>query len=253
VTIPDRTGQRLVRLGILAVLLAAWFVATLPGHVSPLLLPAPGPVFAQFGVLLASGNIWPDVLVTVYEWVVAFAIAAIAGCLIGYLVSLTPFTVQVFDPLFAALYSVPAILLYPLYLLFFGLGSGSKIAIGATIAFFPIVLNTIAGLSYVEPAYLRAARSMGAGGFQLFRSVMLPAAFPVMLTGFRLGCIISFLTILGAETISALAGLGHRIVTLAENMDMAEMFANILFAVVLAVIINAVVSFIESRGSNWAQ
>lgn len=248
----ERRGARLVQAALLCVLLALWYAGTLPGRISPLLLPPPGPVFADFVALVAGGSVWPDLLITLGEWLASFALAAAAGLAIGYAVSRTPFTVRVFDPLFASLYSVPAIVLFPLYLLFFGLGSGSKIALGATVAFFPIVLNTIAGLGYVDRAYLRAARSMGADARQLFWSVMLPAAFPVVLTGLRLGCIIAFLTILGGETISALGGIGHRIVGLAENMESAQMFANIVFAVLLAVAINAVLSAVEERGKRWS-
>jgi ABC-type nitrate/sulfonate/bicarbonate transport system permease component len=82
----------------------------------------------------------------------------------------------------------------------------------------------------------------------MFWSVMMPAAFPVVLTGLRLGCIIAFLAILGGETISSLAGLGHRIVSLAENMESAQMFGNIIFAILMAIIINGTVSFVEARG-----
>jgi len=248
-----RLGQRLVQLGILIAILVAWYWATLPGHVHPLLLAAPAPVFRNFWILLTTKSIWPDLLVTVREWVTAFLIAAIGGCSLGYVISRSGYSVRVFDPLLAGIYSIPAILLFPLYLLFFGLGPGSKIAIGTTIAFFPIVLNTIAGLSYVDKAYITAARSMGANDLQLFWSVMLPAAFPVVLTGLRLGCIVAFLSILGGETISSLAGLGHRIVSLAENMETAQMFGNILFAILMAFIINGLVSFVEARGRRGMQ
>jgi ABC-type nitrate/sulfonate/bicarbonate transport system permease component len=204
-------------------------------------------------VLLTTSSIWPDLLVTVREWVSAVVIASVFGCSIGYLVSRSAYSVRVFDPLFAGIYSIPAILLFPLYLLFFGLGEGSKIALGTTIAFFPVVLNTIAGLANVDKAYIRAAHSMGANDLQLFWSVMVPAAFPVVLTGLRLGCIIAFLVILGGETISSLAGLGHRIVSLAENMESSQMFANIIFAVLMAFIINGTVSFVEARGRRSLQ
>lgn len=247
-----RWAQRLIQLAILIAVLAAWYFATLPGGINHLLLPAPMPVFQDFWALLTHDAVWPDLFVTVQEWIAAFLIAAISGCIIGYLVSRTAYSVRVFDPLFSGLYSIPAILLYPLYLLFFGLGMGSKIAIGTTIAFFPVVLNTIAGLSYVEKSYITAARSMGASDLQLFWSVMLPAAFPVVLTGFRLGCIFAFLSILGGETISSLAGLGHRIVSLAENMETSRMFANILFAIIMAVVINGVLSYVEARGRRGA-
>jgi ABC-type nitrate/sulfonate/bicarbonate transport system permease component len=246
-------GQRLIQLGVLVLILVSWWYFTLPGGINHLLLPAPGPVFRDFWVLLTTNSVWPDLLVTVHEWIEAVLIAAIAGCGLGYLISRSGYAVRVFDPLLAGIYSIPAILLFPLYLLFFGLGPGSKIAIGTTIAFFPVVLNTIAGLANVDKAYIRAAQSMGANDFQLFWSVMLPAAFPVVLTGLRLGCIIAFLAILGGETISSLAGLGHRIVSLAENMESSQMFANIVFAVLMAFIINGVVSFAEARGKRGFQ
>jgi len=245
--------QRLIQLGFLAALMLLWYVGTLPGGINPLLLPPPLPVFRNFGVLLTTSSIWPDLWVTIHEWIVAIAIAAVAGCSLGYIISRSGYAVRVFDPLLAGIYSIPAILLFPLYLLFFGLGSGSKIAIGTTIAFFPVVLNTIAGLANVDKAYIRAAHSMGANDFQMFWSVMMPAAFPVVLTGLRLGCIIAFLAILGGETISSLAGLGHRIVSLAENMESAQMFANIIFAVLMAFVINGTVSFVEARGRRGFQ
>ncbi len=197
--------------------------------------------------LLVSGSYWPDLRVTLYELVVAFFIAATLGATTGYLVSRSRFSVRVFDPLFAGLYSIPAILLFPLYVLFFGLGPGSKIAIGVTIAFFPIALNTIAGFDYVDRAYVTAARSMGASGPQMFWSVMLPAAFPVVLVGLRMGFILAFLSILGSETIASLAGLGHRIVSYAESMDPDKMFAYIFFAILVAFLLNGAVSLLEAR------
>jgi ABC-type nitrate/sulfonate/bicarbonate transport system permease component len=249
----SKLPQRLVQLGVLAAIMLAWYLSTRPGGINRLLLPPPAPVFADFWVLLTTSSIWPDLLVTFREWVSAVVIASVLGCSIGYLVSRSAFSVRVFDPLFAGLYSIPAILLYPLYLLFFGLGMGSKIALGTTIAFFPVVLNTIAGLANVDKSYIRAAHSMGANDLQLFWSVMVPAAFPVVLTGLRLGCIIAFLVILGGETISSLAGLGHRIVSLAENMESSQMFANIIFAVLMAFLINGGVSFVEARGRRSLQ
>jgi ABC-type nitrate/sulfonate/bicarbonate transport system permease component len=248
-----RAKQRSIQLAVLAVVLVAWYALTLPGGINPILLPPPVPVLAAFGALLTTRGVWPDVLVTVVEWVVAFAFGALAGCLVGYLVSLTRYTVRVFDPLIAGFYSIPAILLFPLYLLFFGLGPASKIAIGTTIAFFPVALNTIAGLSSVDRSYVRAARSMGANELQLFWTVMLPAALPVVLTGLRLGGIVAFMTILGCEMISSLSGLGHRIVELADDMEPVRMFANILLAVLLAFAINAGVSYAEARGKRWAR
>jgi len=236
---------------VLAAVLGLWYFVSSRGLVSPILLPSMTASFAEFGHLLATGSYWPDLDVTLYELVVAFCIAASSGCILGYLVSRSAYSIRVFDPLFAGLYSIPAILLFPLYVLFFGLGAGSKIAIGATIAFFPVVLNTIAGFAYVEKAYITSARAMGASQVQMFTSVLFPAAFPVVLTGLRIGFILAFLSILGSETIASLAGLGHAIVTYAESMDPAKMFAYIFFAIIIAFLLNGVVSLVERRARRW--
>jgi ABC-type nitrate/sulfonate/bicarbonate transport system permease component len=242
-----RWVYRVVQLAFVGAILLAWYIATSNAMVSPILLPSLTSSFHEFVLLLSSGSYWPDLQVTLYELVVAFSIAAVFGSIVGYLASRTRYSVRVFDPLFAGMFSIPTILLFPLYVLFFGLGAGSKIAIGATIAFFPVVLNTIAGFANVERVYVTAARAMGASGPQMFWSVMMPAAFPVVITGLRLGLLLAFLSILGSETIASLAGLGHRIVTYAESMDPAKMFAYIFFAIIMAVVLNGAVSSIEAR------
>ena len=244
----SRLAKRLVQLGFLVLVALAWQVTAIRGGVSPLLLPPPDAVYHEFLSLLMTGMFWPDLKVTLNELLVAFSIAAVAGSVIGYLVSRSRYAIRVFDPLFAGIFAIPAILLYPLYVLFFGLGPGSKIAMGATIAFFPVVLNTISGLSRVESTYVTAARSMGASSPQMFWSVMLPAAFPIVLTGLRMGLILAFLSILGAETIASFSGLGHQIAGLAENMDTASMFAYIVFVLLIALLLNFAVSFAEARG-----
>src|SRR4029079_2174582 len=196
---------------------------------------------------LASGEFWPDLKVTLTEIVMAFAISCSAGVALGYLVSRSQYLIKVFEPLLAGIYSVPIILFLPLYVLFFGLGPGSKIAIGVSTSFFPIVLNTIAGFGYVDRIFITAARSMGASNVQMFRHVLLPAALPVILTGLRIGFTVTLLSVLGSETIASLDGLGHRIVHLAEAMETARMFAYIAFAVAIAALLNTTVSSLERR------
>jgi len=241
-------ASRAVQAAFLIVLITLWYLATTRWHVSPLLLPNPLLVLRELGDILISGEFVDDLRVTLSEIAVAFTLSAVGGIAVGYLISRSPYLIRVFEPLFAGIYSIPIILFLPLYVLFFGLGPPSKIALGATISFFPIVLNTIAGFGYVERPFIVAARSMGASGYQLFRYVLLPAASPVILTGLRMGFTIALLSIIGSETIASLAGLGHRIVHLAEGMEMARMFAYITFVVAIAVFLNTVVSLLEARG-----
>ncbi|MBO0756709.1 MAG: ABC transporter permease subunit, partial [Bradyrhizobiaceae bacterium] len=184
------------------------------------------------------------------ELAAAFAISVSLGVTLGYLISRSPYLIKVFEPLFAGVYAIPIILFLPLYVLILGLGPASKIALGATISFFPIIINTIAGFSTVDQTLTRAARSMGANDVQMFRYVLFPAALPVILAGLRIGFTVALLSVIGSETIASLAGLGHRIVNLAENMEMARMFAYIVFVVAIVACLNGVVSRLEARG-RW--
>jgi ABC-type nitrate/sulfonate/bicarbonate transport system permease component len=245
-------GSRLVQVGFLIAVLALWYLATTRWGVNRLLLPNPVAVWQQLLDVLRSGEYLPDLRVTLTELVIAFALAMTSGTIVGFFVSRRRYTIRVFDPLFAAIYSIPIILFLPLYVLFFGLGPASKIALGATISFFPIVISTIAGFGNVDPALVTAARSMGASDYQLFRYVLVPAALPVILSGLRMGFTVALLSIIGSETIASLAGLGHRIVQLAEGMDTARMFAYIAFVVVIAALLNGTVSYLEARGRRWA-
>jgi ABC-type nitrate/sulfonate/bicarbonate transport system permease component len=227
-----------------------WYLGTAYWGISRILLPNPVNVWHELKDVIASGEFWPDLRVTLTEVAIAFAISCTSGVTVGYLISRSPYSIKVFEPLLAGFYSVPVILFLPLYVLFFGLGPGSKIALGTTISFFPIVLSTIAGFGYVDRIFVTAARSMGASDWQMFRHVLLPAAFPVILTGLRIGFTVTLLAILGSETIASLAGLGHHIVQLAEGMETARMFAYIAFAVMIAALLNTTVTALERRAKR---
>jgi ABC-type nitrate/sulfonate/bicarbonate transport system permease component len=239
--------SRGVQIGFLLSAIVLWYLGTAYWGVSHLLLPNPVKVWYELKDVLGTGEFWPDLKVTLTELAVAFSISCSTGVTFGYLISRSPYAIRVFEPLLAGIYSVPIILFLPLYVLFFGLGPGSKIALGTTISFFPIVLNTIAGFGYVDRIFITAARSMGASNVQMFRYVLLPAAFPVILTGLRIGFTVALLSILGSETIASLAGLGHKIVHLAEAMETARMFAYIAFAVMIAATLNTITTTLERR------
>lgn len=246
----ERLLSRGLQIGFLFGSILLWYLATARWGVSPILLPSPGTVWHELVEVLRSGEFLPDLRVTVIELAIAFAIACTGGLTCGYLISRSRYAMSVFEPLLASIYSVPMILLLPLYVLFFGLGLGSKIALGATVSFFPVVLNTIAGFGSVEQVFITSARSMGASNAQMFRYVLLPGALPVVVTGLRMGFTIALLAILGSETIASFAGLGHKIAQLAEGMETARMFAYIAFVVVIAATLNTITTSLERRAKQ---
>jgi ABC-type nitrate/sulfonate/bicarbonate transport system permease component len=246
----DAWASRVVQALFLTGLILLWYLATTRWGVNRLLLPDPVAVWQNLVEILRTGEFVDDLETTLTELAAAFAIAVAGGLTTGYLISRSRYLTEAFEPLLAGIYAIPIILFLPLFVLFFGLGPASKIAIGATIGFFPITLSTIAGFAGVDRLYVTAARSMGASGFGLFRFVLLPGALPVILTGLRMGFTTALLSIIGSETLASLGGLGHRIVTLAESMEMAPMFAYIVFVIAIAAILNAIVSTLEARG-RW--
>jgi ABC-type nitrate/sulfonate/bicarbonate transport system permease component len=245
-----RHGGRIVQLGFLLVLVTLWQLATTRWHVAPILLPKPVNVGSRLMAILQDGSFVAPLTITLSEVAAAFLLAAASGLLMGFTISRTRRAVAVFEPLLTAVNAVPAILFFPLFTLFFGLGSGSKIALGATIAFFPIVLNTITGFGTVERLFITASVAMGASGWALFRHVLLPSAFPTVLAGLRMGLVLSFLAVLGGETIASFDGLGHQIADAADSMEAASMYAYILIVIAVAAVLNVILSRFDSFGQR---
>jgi len=245
-----RLASRGVQVAFALGLLLVWLLATNVWRVSSILLPNPIDVWHQLIEVIRSGEFVRDLRITFGEFAAAFVIAMVLGVTLGYFISRSRYWTKVFEPLFAAVYAIPIILFLPLYVMIWGLGPPSKIALGATISFFPIVLNTIVGFGNVDRSLTAAAESMGASNLQMFRHVLLPGALPVVLAGLRMGFTVALLSVIGSETIASLAGLGHRIVNLAENMEMARMFAYIVFVVAIVAILNSALSVIEAY-ARW--
>src|SRR5687767_4337560 len=114
----DKWLSRGVQVGFLVGLVLLWYLGTTYWGVSHLLLPNPEKVWAELKDVLATGEYVPDLKVTLYELVVAFAISCTSGVMLGYFISRSPFAIRVFEPLLAGIYSVPIILFLPLYVLF---------------------------------------------------------------------------------------------------------------------------------------
>jgi ABC-type nitrate/sulfonate/bicarbonate transport system permease component len=249
-------AARLIQFGFVAIVGAAWYWSTASGSVSRLFLPEPTAVWLAISRLVTTGQFWSAVKVTLTTIAQAYAIALIAGILAGYVVSRSRFLIDVLEPIIAGLFTIPITLFFPMFILFFGIGTGSKIAYGATYAFFPVALNTIAAFANTEPHFLRAARSMGATRWDTFRHVLIPAALPVLLNGMRIGFFICFASVLGGETLSSVAGIGRNIALAAELMEPARMYAWIAFVVLTAIMLNLLVSGFEKRtpaggGGAW--
>ncbi len=243
----SQVPARAIQFGFLVVVMGGWFVIGRTGAVSPLFVPPMDSVWQALTRLVQTSQFWSAVRTTVVTISEAYGIAILLGILIGYLVTRSRFLTQVLEPVVSGLFAIPITLFFPLFILMFGIGPASKVAYGAAYGFFPIALNTIAGLSGVDRRYLNAAKSMGLSAFGTFRNLLFPAAFPAILTGLRIGFFICFASVLGGETISSVSGVGRNVALAAELMEPARMYAWIVVVIATALVLNTVVSMIENR------
>jgi ABC-type nitrate/sulfonate/bicarbonate transport system permease component len=242
---------RTIQIGLFVALFGAWYLATRSGAAPlKLFLPAPELVWHQMGVLMQSGQLWSALYVTITSIIKAYIIAVVVGIAVGFVVARSRTLVHMFEPVLSGMFAVPLTMFFPLFVLFFGIGPDSKVAYGATYAFFPIALNTIAAFSNVDDLYLRASRAMGASGWQQFRYVYMPAALPVTLTGMRIGFFICIASVLGGETLAATAGVGRATALAAELMETAKLYAWIAFVVCMSVMLNLLALAVETRSQR---
>jgi ABC-type nitrate/sulfonate/bicarbonate transport system permease component len=246
----DQLLIRSIQIGIVAILFGAWYFTTHSSQRLTLLLAPPELVWREMGLLLSSGRLWSAAGVTISTIGKAYAIAACAGILVGFLVTRSKNLIRIFEPVLNGMFAVPLTMFFPLFIVFFGIGPQSKVAYGALYSFFPIALNTIAGFASVDDLYIRAVRSMGASSLQQFRHVYLPAAMPVTITGLRIGFFICIASVLGGETLASAAGIGRSIALSAELMETARMYAWIAFVVLFSVMLNLLALAAETRSER---
>ena len=223
-------------LGLVA-LFGTWAYATGPGGVSPILVPKMSTVAEEFEMLVSSGHIWRSAGLTVVELLAAFAIALVAGVVVGFVCGRTPFRAEVAEPLIAWGYLVPLVLFYPLFILWFGVGMQSKIAYGALSGFFPIAFNSLRGFRAIDHRYLKVARAFGASSSQTDWQVKMPAALPMVLSGVRIGAALCMITVILAEMLASTQGLGYELARASQTLQVAEAVALILILLVFVAIV----------------
>ncbi len=223
----------------IAALLVLWQAVAMSGIAPPSLLPPPGAVFARFLQQLGSYVFLQHAFITLYRLFLGFGIAAIVGVTLGIAATGSHAVASVVTPLVRVLAPVPKVALYPAFTLTLGYDDASKIALVIADAIFPILLATYQGASAVEPKLAWSARSAGASPLSTLLTVILPAALPSVLTGCRIGLIISCIVVFLAEMITSTDGLGHLLIRAARNFQTVDMFVPLIAISLLGLVLNA--------------
>lgn len=249
-------------------LLVVWELLSWEGFFSPQVLPAPSRVFLRWIDYLSpnepykaanmplifwifSGELPHDALASSCRVLGGFAIAAALALTLGLIMGFSTVVYNFFNPLIQILRPIPPIAYIPLAILWFGLGNPPALFLISLGAFFPILMNTIAGVRQVDPLIIRAARNLGANGLTLFRRIILPAATPQVLTGLRVGIGVAFIVVIVAEMIAVNNGLGYRILEAREFLWSDKIIAGMITIGLLGLAIDTAMSKINNYLLRW--
>ncbi len=232
-------------------ILLVWEALARAGVLDARFVPAPSRVIVELAVLLWHGDLLADIGWTLARVAVGFVLGAVPAVLLGIVMGLSPVLRAFLRPAIAAIYPIPKVALLPLVMLVFGLGEEAKWVIVAVAVFFQVVLNTLAGVVNIDPIYLDVARNFGAGRWQTYRRIALPAALPFIFTGCQLGLGMALIVVVIAEQFGTKVGLGYLIWRSWQIFEIEDMYAGLLVIAVLGTLLQAAAGLLERRVVRW--
>ena len=235
----------------LLLIVFCWEFFPRAGIVEPSLLPPISEVFQSWGRLLISGRIYDDILISTKRAMIGFTAAFLIAVPLGIMIGYYNLFARLTGPLVNICRQIPAMALFPVFILFFGIGELSKYVIVFWVCIWPILFNTISGVKTVDPLLIRAARSMGADNRRIIQTVVLPGMVPSLMTGIRLGAGSSIIALVSAEMIGARSGLGFMVLNSQYNFQIAEMYVAILSIAFIGIVINELLVALEKKLSFW--
>jgi NitT/TauT family transport system permease protein len=249
----QRASYLAVQTAILAAILTGWEIASRSGAVNAMLLPPFSEVATQMGRMLVSARFLENLGVTALEVVLASAIVAPIGVLIGLVLAESPYLGAAYRPFFFFLTGVPKSIFLPIFILIFGIGISQKVAFGVFQAVFVLVIATMTAASSVAPELVRLAKVSGATRWQIYREIYWPAMLPIVIEGMRLGVIFNITGVIFAEMSVSRAGIGALVAEWGRNFEIANLIGGILITALLCIAINESLRWYELRVGKWRQ
>lgn len=239
--------QKILKCGVIS-----WLLIVLAWHLGALqydeyFLPSPLETGSSLLKLVQNGVLWEDIVASVSRsakgWLLGIMTAVPLGLLIGHFRPVK----WLVEPILTLFRFVPAIALTTLFLMWFGVGDESKVALILYATFFPILVNTISGVVSTDPALIEAASSLGAKKVRVFFTVILPSAVPNIFTGVRLGLSSSILCVIAAEMLVGNNGLGYLINSSKLYYKTSWAFAGIVTLALIGFLADRLLQFLGSR------
>jgi len=216
-----------------------------------LFLATPLQALSKIGTTLATGELQHHAWVSTQEFLMGFVVACLAGILIGLVIARSEYIANALNPWVSGIYATPIVAIAPLFILWFGIGIWSKVAVVVSLVVFPVIINTEVGIRSADRQLIEMVRAFGATPTQVFWKVSLPAATPFILAGLRLGVGRGLIGVVVGELFGARAGLGFMIVQASEVFDMPLLFAGILVLAAAGIVMTAGFRSLERHLVPW--
>lgn len=237
--------------GAILVVIAVWEMAWSAGRISPLFFSGPSAVASRFWHELTAGNLPGDFAYSGRNFLVGFGLACALAVPLGVLLGWYRYFRLLVDPFLNAFYATPRIAFIPLIIIWFGIGMWSKVFIIFLAAFFPILINTIAGVKNLDPDLLRAARAFCATDRQIFRTIALPSSVPFILAGVRQGVAHGLIGVIVGELFAGNEGIGFMIATAGQTFATDTLLVGVAITAVAGIAVSALADRIQRHFSKW--
>jgi NitT/TauT family transport system permease protein len=245
-------GEIIGNLVFIVAALALWELAAARGWLDPTFFGRPSGIAAYlWNGFFVTQKLWLELGYTLLGTVISFVLGSVMAIALGLSFVVFPRLERALEPYLTVLNAMPRLALAPLFLLWFGLGLGSKIAVGTSLSFFVVLANTVAGIRGVSSDLLTLSPSLGATPSQLFFKVTLPSAVPVIASGLRLGLIFSMLGVIGGEIIAAEHGLGQTLSYLQSTFNMDGVMGLLVLLASLGLLVTGGMTRLERSLLKW--
>jgi NitT/TauT family transport system permease protein len=203
--------------------------------------------------VIAKGSIWKDIWVSFQEFALGYLLAVAFGIPFGMLTGWYRRLNFVFEPFVNALYATPRVALLPLFIIWFGIGINSKIAVVFAGAMFPVIISTFSGMRTLDANLLKCARSFGANDWQIFRTIAIPASIPFIITGLRLAVGRALIGVVVGELYAATAGVGYLITVAGATFQTDKVFVGVMIICFSGLAMMEMLKQLEHRFEPWRQ
>lgn len=241
----------IIRVAFIAFVVGVWQIASTEQWVNPAFVGKPTVIIVDFLQLFSSPVVLIDLPTTLAETFFGFAIGGLLGLLLGALFVRYDLLYTALQPILSALNSLPRIALAPVFIIWFGIGMASKVALSISLVVFIVLLNTVAALTERDRDIALLAKSLGATSRQRLMKFVLPGAVPMLVAGLQLGLVYSFLGAIAGELMGGSHGLGVQLAYEANTFHTNRFFAILLLLAIVTSLVSAAMTAIERRLLRW--